>query len=184
MNFEDAYKKYVNKTATEEEKEYVLAELAKARSILEMSEKNKSVEFQNTDVGEYMKVKKKFTMKTVLISLIATVLCVMIIAAVTLGVVFGVGISGANDSLKYDKQQAQVIAVDYLKEYIDKNPSFADLDITKANVYHIDKELRLSQSLSKSYYYYEVNISFEGRIRFEIDVNGKTGEVISIELED
>ena len=108
MNYEDAFKNYENGTATEEEKAFVKAELAKAKSLGNMLEAEVVEEpspITEAEVTEIKKAKKQFKIKHILFALGALALVVIMVGAI-LGGVFGSAAVSAKEQIAVSKNQA------------------------------------------------------------------------------
>ena len=80
MNYEDAFKNYENGTATEEEKAFVKAELAKAKSLGNMLEAEVVEEpspITEAEVTEIKKAKKQFKIKHILF-IVGSIICLVL----------------------------------------------------------------------------------------------------------
>lgn len=168
MNFEESYKKYVEGTATAEEKEFVEAEMEKSKRLFEIIDRIGPPEIDRADGATIKKAKKKFILKSAARTAIIAFAVVVIIASAVCGGVFGTAVSAAKKDLVISRAQAENIAVTFVAD------NFKSAG--KIIVNDCEKTLRVKPKLSRSVYVYEIEV-FNGIAEFDLVVDGKTGLV-------
>ena len=196
MNYEDAFKNYENGTATEEEKAFVKAELAKAKSLGNMLEAEVVEEpspIAEAEVTEIKKAKKQFKIKHILFALGALALVVIMVGAI-LGGVFGSAAVSAKEQIAVSKNQAievgKIGLLDWLNDM--RNDSNGQLGLPGGTYTYTLDEIRydgLDQDfvyelpLGDSHYVYK--IEFEVRHEdYIVHVDSRDGKVIRIKFGD
>lgn len=170
MNFEQTYKKYLDGTATEEEKTFVENEIKKCNDLFAVIERQgESASYTSPVADETVKkAKKRFstrhTVRTVIVSLIVAI----VVVGAILGGVFGAAGAYAKKNLVVNKAQAESIAIAYVA---DNYRSAGKIVVTSC-----ERELRMKTKLSGSVYVYEIEV-FNGFAKFELIVDGKSGLV-------
>ena len=97
MNFDDAFKHCQEGVATEEEKQFVKEQLAKANEFLKSESIRDESPVKEADVEDVRKAKKKFKWQYIVIP-ICSIVCVLLVIAAILGGVFGSAASYAKDA--------------------------------------------------------------------------------------
>lgn len=173
MNFDELYEKYQRGEATEEEKNYVEGEIAKARklaAIIDAADAKRVIEPAERETVK--KAKKAFTVRaTVRTVLIAVILLLLAAVAVT-GSVFGVATHYAKTNAVVTREQAVELAKKYVAEY--------DTGITHLTLSEVDRELIWDGGLKKAYYEYEIELERSGNgrlVEYELLVDARTGAV-------
>ncbi len=179
MNFEVVFEKYRNGTATEEEKAYVEAEIAKARRLNEVineMEAGRAVKpAAAPDVKKAMnKAKKKNAIRIAVISFV---------------VVFAVALAAVGSLLIYVNTTAAGKAAYTKTECIEaaKASVLERLDDTSKEmvVTDVEKDLRYEQygKLSSAVYMYEIEIRV-GYWEYEVLVDSATGQATVTDIGD
>lgn len=170
MDFEKAYQKFLDGTATPEEIEFVRSEINRARKLTEDPVKGNS---GITAVAGSAKVKKaaqkynsRMTVKTVLI----VVLSVIIAIGALVAVFFGVSIASAKSNTKISMADAEQIAIAYVEENFSEETGTTFVE-------DIDRDIEIKFEVNKSYYIYGVELS-KGFLEVDVEISGKTGEII------
>lgn len=168
MNFKEAYNHFLDGTASSEEIEFVRAEMKRAREIDSILEKVPDGEiFNEVEKETIKKARKQFNLKNT-IRIIIVVLCVLaFLAAAICGYIFGTAVPAAKRNSKITREQALVIAEDFLTDFLGK-------DASRFIVHDIDRHLNTSHGLKNSVYCYEIELR-DGITEYEITVNADSG---------
>ena len=155
MNFDEAFKKYMNGNPTNEEREYVENELSKAKALSNLLDDDginiKPAPIVEADAKSITKAKKTFKFKIITISIIS-VISVLVILASCLGGVFGAASAYAKEKIVYDRYTCCNIAVNYIAE------KGKELGIVKENltVLDSDPDFEYETPIKESFYAYKV----------------------------
>ncbi|MBE6673213.1 MAG: hypothetical protein E7599_06810 [Ruminococcaceae bacterium] len=177
MNFDQVYEKYLNGTATEEEKAYVEAEIAKAKKlseIIDSLEAKRVIESADTEKvkAATRTMKKKFGLRAALISLLVLVILGLSITVSILGYVN----LKAHNAAEYDKQECFELAKKCVNDH-------GDVLSTDLAVVEWDRDLRIvNGKLSKAIYVYEIEVR-KGTVEYEVEVNSRTGEAVIVDVD-
>ena len=150
MNFEEAFARYKDGIATEEEKAFVRQQLEIANAFVADDEKRQSVPVAEASDDDVKKAKKKFKWRYVVIPALSLICALLAIAAI-LGGVFGSAASYAKRSVVFGKNDCEVIAREKLEEVIPSSilPSLA----STFEVDDVDTEFNyVAHDIKKSYY--------------------------------
>ena len=178
MNFDQVYEKYVNGTATEEEKAYVEAEIEKARklsAIIDQMDSKRVIEPVNTDKvkAATKTMKKKFGLRALIISISVLIILALAIAA-SVAAYVNVKAYGAAE---YTKEECFELAK---KSVNDHGGSIS----TELVVTDWDRDLRIENGkLSKAVYVYEIEVR-KGSVEYEVEVNAKTGRAVIVDVDN
>ena len=178
MNFEETYKKYKDGTATDEEKKFVEAEIAKAKEISKLlEEKEPTVVAVGEPDGERIKkALKAFNYKTAVRATLTVVIALCVAAAVVLGVVFGISMYSAKNSLNYSQEQAVELAKQSVVEYTGEE--IGDNCVVK----YIERELDMDNGLRQSVYVYDIELICDN-VEYEIKVSAESGYAIIADID-
>ncbi len=170
MNFEEAYKKYKDGTSTDEEREYVEGEIAKAKEINDLLKDDEPTvaEVATLDGERIKKAVKAFNYKAAARATIGVVVTLGILTAVALGVVFGISIYSANNSINYSEEQAVDLAKQSVAKYV--GTEIGDNCVVK----EADRELDLGNGLRQAIYTYDITLIVDN-IEYEVEVSGESG---------
>jgi hypothetical protein len=175
MDFEKAYQKFLNGTASPEEVEFVRSEMKKANDINDIltSVKKEGA----TETAERATVKK--AMRTYLrkdiLKTVAIVCCAVFVLAIGIGCAIGIPIlSNAKDNMHYTVADAERIAVEYLA---DRYPEGAD----KIAVRHVERELEVEGRIKNARYIYVLDVYNGKDSVLEIEIDSKTGNIIEVD---
>ena len=178
MNFDQVYEKYLNGTATEEEKAYIEAEIAKAKKlseIIDSMDSKRVIAPSNTEKvrSATRTMKKRFGWRAALISFV-----VLIIVAVSIAVsIIGYVNLKAHNAVEYDRDECFELAKKCVNDH-------GDTISTKLRVTEWDRDLRIIDGkLSKAVYVYEIEVS-KGSVEYEVEVNTKTGAAVIVDVDD
>ncbi len=170
MDFESAYKKYMEGTATPEEAAFVEKEIEMAKKVTDIID-SKLPEISETGSEDIKKVKKVFRVKTLAISAAVALICVVVAVGAILGSIFGVAISSAKKNQKYDETAAKAAVV----AYVNANSAVYG---TNAVVTESERDLDLIFKLKESHYNWEFEVKTD-KGDYDFIVNTKNGAVIS-----
>ncbi|MBE6639485.1 MAG: hypothetical protein E7616_08590 [Ruminococcaceae bacterium] len=178
MNFDVVYEKYLNGTATEEEKAYIEAEIAKAKklnAIIDQLDAKRVIQPAETkEVKQATKtMKKKFGIRAAAVSLAVLVILVLLI----IGSIFTyIHIKAANKA-EYTKNECIELAKKSVNDH-------SDVISTDLVVMGIDRDLRVYDGkLSRAVYIYEIEVR-KGFLEYEVEVNTATGETVIVDVDD
>ena len=124
MNYEDAFRHYREGTATDEEKAFVLDEIAKAKALSSLLDDEglavKPAPIKEAEAKDVKDAKHRMIMRRVLGGLIAVVVIIIALGAI-LGGVFGSAAAYARDNVVLERTEAITVAEDYAREHAEKN---------------------------------------------------------------
>ncbi len=177
MDFEQAYERYRNGTASEEEKAFIESEIKKARAlndIIDAAEKKDVI--GKADEKDVREARKKYGLRTAIRTGIIALAVLIVLAIASLSAVFGIGIYSANKNMNVSEEQARTIAI----EFVTDNFAFAN---GSATVLKVKKDLDLRAHLGDSVYYYEIDL-MSGIYQIELEINSRTGLVEDYDIDD
>jgi len=174
MNFEEAYRKLRDGTATDEEAAFVARELENVRrisSILDNPEFSDSI-VSRAEIETVQKARKVFNHKT-LLRTIAVVLCsLMAIAAIICAILFIPSNISASGKLKLSKKEAVEAAYTCMVEVVGEEQA------EKFYVDYAHRHLRYVGNIFDAIYVYKIEYEdMQGR-EFEIEVNSNSGYTV------
>ena len=175
MDFEKAYEKFLNGTASPEEVEFVRSEMKKANDVNSILNNVKNdgatKEAERSSIRRAMKTYlKKDTIK------ILVIVCASLVAlAMAVSLSVGIPILGnARDNVNYSKEQAEAIAADYLAARFPEN-------VGKIEVRRVERELEVEGRIKNARYIYVIDVYNGANNVFEIEVDSKTGAIIDVD---
>jgi len=176
MNFEELYEKYQNKTATEEEIAYVEGEIAKARrlsAILDEQDQRRAIKPADEETTE--RSVRRFLKKTRIRIALTAALALVLLAALLFGGVYTYALIGATNRSRLSRDEAAALCCELLVE-----KGYADS--TDGMRVEIERDLALHHGLSRAYFEYDVEISYEGReYEFYVDATGSEARLVEID---
>ncbi len=178
MNFEVVFEKYKNGTATEEERAYVEAEIAKARKLNEViGEMDARRVVEPAEAPDVKKAMKKMNKKNGIRIAVISFIVVVAIALATVGGFLLYVNSTASNNAKYGEKQCIQIAKDSVADYRELNNLSSSKD--KIDVGSVEKDLDFERysKISSAYYTYEIEIRV-GYDEYEVSVNSVTGRAL------
>ena len=173
MDFKETYKKYLDGTATDEEKAFVEAEIERAKLVNNEIITNTKAAEVKTASSEKSKKKKRLrqTIKTIIISVVVF-LIISIIAFVT---VYNISVSKAVKNINVEPEIAKESALEYAYMYARDHYGYSGSMEMIASTQEADsRELVFKLPLSKCYYLYEFEF-IAGDTEFDVQVNSSTG---------
>lgn len=175
MDFEKAYQKFLNGTASPEEMEFVRREMKKANDINDILTNVKNEGATNTAERETVKKAMKTYWKKDTLKILLIVCCSVIVLAIGIACAIGIPIlSKAKDNMNYTAEQAKVIAVEHIT---DKYPAGAG----KIEVYRVERELEVEGRIKNARYIYVLDVYNGVNNVLEIEIDSKTGNIIEID---
>ena len=175
MDFEKAYQKFLNGTATPEETEFVRSEMKKANEINDVLTNVKNEGATNTAERDTVKRAMKTSWKKDTLKILLIVCCSVIVLAIGIACAIGIPIlSNAKDNMNYTREQAEAIAIEYIA---DKYPGNAE----KIEVYKVEKELEVEGRIKNARYIYVLDVYNGVNNVLEIEIDSKTGNIIEID---
>ena len=190
MNYEDAFRHYREGTATEEEKEFVLEEIAKAKALSNFLEDEglnvKSAPIKEADKKEVREAKRGLWVRRAVAGLVSIAVLLLILGAV-LGGVFGAAASYASEGVTVSKAEAAAIATEFAYNDAVLRGFTGNDNFMSESTGEIDHRFNIVDDLKSSYYTYEIDVkgySADGfEYEYEIGVNSRTGSCWVIEFE-
>lgn len=175
MEFEKAYQKFLDGTASPEEVEFVRTEIKKAKELSEIIDMQKKDVIKSADDSKVKKAAKKFSLKMALTTVCIVLATLAVAAGIVLGSVFGVAVSSAKRNTSVSHEQARQIAEEYIA---------TELKIDEEAIgCKIERDLEMSAALKNSYYTYEVEINTSLGKEIELVVDGRNGKVVYVEVD-
>lgn len=171
MNFNELYEKYKAGTADEQERAFVEGEIEKARRIHLLLEENKAdgVAVERADSETVKRARRAFTLRSTVRTVIIAVICVVVIAAIGLGGVFGTACISANNAKEIGEEEAVEIAKATLAQQLGEMPA--------AVIENVELELDMGSKLVDSVMVHVIWIEV-GDAHYCVRVSSKTGYAI------
>ncbi len=207
MNFEEAFRNYKEGVATDEEREYVESEIAKARALASILEDDSisanAAIIKEADDAEIKAIKKEFSWRKMMIALI-TMVAVIVLVGVALGIVFGVATDYASKAVAISKEEALEYAIEAAYADATNVSKWGDLAFDGENTFtldgynvdkEIDRDLVLSSNIKDTHYVYEVDVvaytsaidshgrSYLIKWEYEIRVDSRNGSCTIIDFD-
>jgi hypothetical protein len=174
MNFEEAYRKLQEGTATDEEAAFVARELEnvrKIRSILDHPDLS-DPGISRAEIETVKKARKVFNHKTTLRT-IAVVLCILLaVAAIVCAILFIPSNISASGKEKLSKEQAVDAAFSCLEEEVGGE---------QAKLFYVDyahRHLRYVENIFDAIYVYKIEFEDALGREYEIEVNSNSGYTV------
>lgn len=175
MDFEKAYQKFLNGTATPEETEFVRSEMKKANDINGILTNVKNEGATNTAERETVKRAMKTYWKKDTLKILLIVFCSVVILAIGVACAIGIPIlNNAKENMNYTAEQAELIAIEYLAERYPDN-------VEEIEVYRVEKELEVDGRIKNARYIYVLDVYNGLNNVFEIEIDSKTGKIIEVD---
>ena len=174
MNFEDAYNKLKEGTATDEEAAFVARELENVRKISAILDNPGLSDpgFARAKNETVQKARKAFNRKAAIRTIGIVICCLAVIAALVCSILFIPSNISASKSLSVSKDQAREKAYACLVEMVGEE---------EAKEYYVDynvRHLRYTGSIFKAVYVYVVEFENSFGREYEIEVNGHSGYAV------
>lgn len=176
MDFEKAYQRFLDGTATDEEVEFVRSEIKKAKELSEIIDIQKKDVIKSADDVKVKKAAKKFSIKMALATVCIVVATLVVVSGVVLGSIFGVAISSAKKNTIVERGQVRQIAEEYI--------ATEQLAVDESTIgFELERDLEITSALKNSYYTYEVKINTSRGKEIELIIDGRNGKVIYAEVD-
>ena len=174
MNFEDAYKKLRDGTATDEEAAFVARELENVRRISSILD---NPELSDPGIGQaemdtVQKARKVFNQKTLIRTVVVVLCSLLVIAAIVCAILFIPSNISASGKVTLSKEQAVEVAHACLVE---------ELGEEEAGRFYVDyahRHLRYVGSIFDAIYVYKVEYEDIYGREYEIEVNSNSGYTV------
>lgn len=164
MNFDEAFKRCQDGTATPEERDFVKQQIELANQMLADDAKVESAPIKEAGVEEVKKAKKKFKWRYIVIPICCIISSLLIIGAI-LGGVFGSAASYAKKSANYHKYDCEVAAMYYVDQLLLDGTIPEKAPQSQFEIDDVDLEFNyVGYDITQSYYSYFVKIEYEAKI--------------------
>lgn len=173
MDFKETYKKYLDGTATDEEKAFVEAEIEKAKLV--NNEIITNIKPDAVKAEAKVKAKKKKSLRQTIKTIIICIVVFIIISLVAFGTVYGLSIPKAIDNIKVQPEEAKEAALEYTYMYARDHFGYTgSMEMLVSDQEPDSRELEFRFPLNKCYYVYEFEF-IAGDREFDVHVNSTTG---------
>ena len=174
MNFEEAYQKLRDGSATDEEAAFVARELENVRKISAILDDPSRFDpgIREAEMESVQKARKAFNHKTLIRTLIIVLCSMLAVAAIVCSLLFIPANLSASGKLKITKEQAVEAARELLVEQVGE---------AQAQEFYVDyahRHLRYVGSIFDAIYVYKVEFEDSYGREFEIEVNGNSGYTV------
>ena len=174
MNFEEAYQKLREGTATDEEAAFVARELENVRKISAILDRPDLSDpgIRKAEVETVQKARKAFNRKTLIRTVLIVLCCLLAIAAIVCSLLFIPSNISASGKLTITKEQAIEAAYACLLEQVGEE---------RAGTFYVDyahRHLRYVGSIFDAIYVYKVELVDAHGSEYEIEVNGNSGYTV------
>lgn len=171
MNFEEAYQKLREGTASDEEAAFVARELENVRKISAILDDPGLSDpgIEKAETATVQKARKAFNRKALVRTLVIVLCSLAAVVAIVCGILFIPSSISASGSLVLTKEEAVEAARACMVEKIGEEA---------AEGYYVDyahRHLRYSGSIFEAVYVYKVEFENAQGNEFEIEVNGRSG---------
>lgn len=175
MEFEKAYQKFLNGTASPEEVEFVRSEMKKANDINGILTNVKSEGATNEAEKATVKRAMKSYLRRDTIKILIIACSVALIIAIGVSLAIGIPIyTNASNNLNYSRSEAEAIATAYV---VQRYPESAG----ELEVFRVERELEVDGRIKNARYIYTFEIH-NGKDRvIEIEVDSKTGKILEVD---
>ena len=175
MDFEKAYQKFLDGTASQKEIEFVRKEMKKANEVNDVLNKVKKEHVIETAEKETVKKAMKTYWKKDTLKIILIVFCSVLILTICIGLAIGLPIlNNAKNNMNYTQEEAKEIA----RQYVTKKHS---ANKNKIEIYKVEKELEVQGRIKHAHYIYVVEIYNGINDVYEIEIDSKTGNIIEVD---
>lgn len=174
MNFEEAYQKLREGTATDEEAAFVARELENVRKISAILD-NPTLSSPGIGQAEAETVKrarKAFNKKSLVRTVLIVLCSLLAIAAIVCAILFIPSNISASGKLKITKEQAVEAAYATLVEQVGEERAAA------FKVDYAHRHLRYTGSIFEAIYVYKIEFEDAAGSEYEIEVNGNSGYTV------
>ncbi len=174
MNFEEAYQKLREGTATDEEAAFVARELENVRRISAILDDPSlsAPGIQQAEVETVQKARKAFNSRTLVRTVIIVLCSLLAIAAIVCAILFIPSNISASGKLKLTKEQAVEAAYACLVDEVGEDRAAA------FSVDYAHRHLRYTGGIFDAIYVYKVEFENAYGSEYEIEVNGNSGYTV------
>ena len=174
MNFEEAYKKLHEGTATDEEAAFVARELENVRKISAVLDDPSlsGPAISKAEIETVQKARKAFNHKTLLRTVAIVLGSLLAIAAIVCAILFLPSNISASQKLKLSKEQAVDAAYECLVNEVGEE---------EAKRFYVDyahRHLRYTGSIFDAIYVYKIEFEDSRGREYEIEVNSNSGYTV------
>ena len=174
MNFEEAYKKLHEGTATDEEAAFVARELENVRRISAVLDDPSlsGPAISKAEIETVQKARKAFNHKTLLRTVAIVLGSLLAIAAIVCAILFLPSNISASQKLKLSKEQAVDAAYECLVNEVGQE---------EAKRFYVDyahRHLRYTGSIFDAIYVYKIEFEDSRGREYEIEVNSNSGYTV------
>lgn len=172
MDFEKAYQKFLEGTATQEEIDFVRAEMKKAKAINDViDDVNTDEKIVKAEQEDVQKAVKKFKIKDTIKLFVIVFASLFVVAGIVLASIFIPAYNNAQENLNVSEKQAKQMAI----EYVINNDNNANQD--KVRIREFEREFEYNGRAKKAHYVYVMEVYDGVDNVYEIEINAKTGEL-------
>ncbi len=173
MDFEKVYQKFLDGTATQEEIDFVRAEMNKAKAINDVIDNVKTDEkIVKAEQEDVQKAVKKYKIKDTIKIFAIAIASLAVVAGIVLASIFIPAYSNAKDNININEKQAKEIAIQYVID--NDNNAVAD----KVKIVEFEREFEYGGRARKAHFVYLIEVYDGVDNVYEIEINAKTGEKI------
>ena len=174
MNFEDAYRKLREGTATDEEAAFVAREMENVRKISAILDDPALIDpgIRKAEVSTVQKARKEFNRKTLVRTIVIVLCSTAAIAAIVCGILFIPSNISASRKAQISKEEAVAAAKEVLVNEVGEQ---------KAEEFYVDyahRHLRYAGSIFDGVYVYKIEFENAYGHEFEIEVNAQSGYTV------
>ena len=174
MDFEKAYEKFLNGTASPEEVEFVRSEMKRANDVNNILSNVKNEGATSVAEKETVRRAMKSYLKRDTIKILVIVSAALLALAIAVSLAIGIPVlNNAKDNLNYSEEEAKAIAIQYLSE---RNLASAG----EIEIFRVERELELEGRIKNARYIYVIEL-YNGARALEIEVDGKTGKILDVD---
>ena len=174
MNFEEAYQKLRDGTATDEEAAFVARELENVRKISAILDDPalSDPEIQNAEIETVHKARKVFNRKMLVRTIVITLCSLLAVAAIVCAILFIPSNISASGKVTITKEQAIESAYACLVEQVGEE---------QAKTFYVDyahRQLRYVGNIFDAIYVYKIEFEDTLGREYEIEVNSNSGYTV------
>ena len=175
MDFEKAYQKFINGTATEEETEFVRSEMKKANDVNNILTSVKSEGATSTALRDTVKKAMKRYWRKDTLKILIIVLSSMLVLAIGATAAIGIPIlTAAQDNMNYTVDEAKAIAIEHIADAYPEAKG-------EIEVYRVERELDVEGRIRHARYVYIFDVYNGVDNVIEIEIDSKTGKIIDVD---
>ena len=177
MDFEKAYQNFLDGTATEEEIEFVRAEIKKAQALNDVIDNARGESaVKPADKNAVIRAIKNFNFRDTVKTLIIVFSSILLVSAITFLAIFIPIYNTAKDNLNISADEAKEIATQYMVE----KTGVAAEDIV---IRDFDRDLEVEGRITPARFIYTMEIYNGYDNSYEIEIDGKTGKITDVDAD-